>query len=308
MNTAITAEALDVEAFALRVAQLSAEHDARSEEEGKMRSATAIRSWGERVPAVLTPIRSLPVFINQHRAAWLRDCESAVRVADWRSFTDGRSFHLLDFADLGKLPKHFHGFTTGCQLHELARQMIAARRPAAAAALNVEAIANAALASLFSTRSDEQLVGLGRAAVLAKSLHEYGHHVVAAARGDRIPAGQTLKATLELLNSATKGFSEDKHDAAWIRGYAHLLTRTARLPHHEMRVGEFRDDLASTGLGSAGDFLEALHPELVRFTNDDALVDVLRTPAPAGFDELYNQRHARRVALREGRTTDGSTP
>lgn len=307
MNTTIPDATLDDEAFALRVAQLAAEHEARSEEEGMMRSAAAIRSWGERVPPALTPLRSLPVFINQYRDRWLRDCESCVKVADWPAFTDGRTFHLLDFRELGKLPQHFHGFTTGCQLHELARDFIKARMPAAAAAVNVEAIVKTELAAVFTMRSDDELFGLARSALLATSIHEYAHHAVAAARGDRLADEQTLEMTIAHLNSSAKGFSENKHDAEWVRAYAHLLTRTARPPHHELRVRHFRDDLVAAGLGPADDYLDALHPELVRFTNDDVLVDVLRTPAAAGFLDLYNERHAARVAKRKGTTNGSST-
>jgi hypothetical protein len=35
--------------------------------------------------------------------------------------------------------------------------------------------------------------------------------------------------------------------------------------------------------------LDALHPELVRYTADDSLEDILRTPAPAGFLNLFPQ-------------------
>lgn len=305
MRTALTGKDVDAELFALKVAQLASEHNSRSEEEGRMRSAAAIRSWGERVPPALTPGRPLAVFVNRHRQQWLRDCEAAVRVADWTAFTDGRSFHLLDFEELGNLPRHFHGFTTGCQLHELAREYIPARRPAAAAAVNVQAIVTQDLSTAFALRSEDELVALGRAAILATALHEYAHIAVAAARGDRIPEGQTLDSTLTFLHGTEKHFSKNKHDSAWTRAFAHLLTRTARIPLHEMRVRHFREDLKAAGLGNAEDFLEALHPELVRFTIDDALVDVLQTPAPAGFEALYNQRHEARVAIHKG-TTDGS--
>jgi hypothetical protein len=41
-------------------------------------------------------------------------------------------------------------------------------------------------------------------------------------------------------------------------------------------------------VGSADAMLDALHPELVRYTVDDSLEDILRdTPAPAGFLTLF---------------------
>jgi hypothetical protein len=58
--------------------------------------------------------------------------------------------------------------------------------------------------------------------------------------------------------------------------------------HHDEWVKRLRGDIEATGVGSADAMLDALHPELVRYTVDDSLEDILRsTPAPAGFLTLF---------------------
>ena len=49
----VTDDTAAIEALAIRFASLQIEHDKRTEDEAKQRSRTAIRSWGERVPAAL---------------------------------------------------------------------------------------------------------------------------------------------------------------------------------------------------------------------------------------------------------------
>jgi hypothetical protein len=109
--------------------------------------------------------------------------------------------------------------------------------------------------------------------------------------GVRLPEGATLD---QIINSLSGRVSEPGHRAKshgpqWCRAYAHMVTRAAFLPHHDEWVKRLRGDIEATGMGSADEMLDALHPELVRYTADDQLEDVLRTPAPAGFLNLFPQ-------------------
>jgi hypothetical protein len=244
------------------------------------------------MPATLkaSPIYT-PNTVVAHRTAWLRDAEATVRVLDWKAFTDGRTFHVIDGREIGMPDKGFAGLVAGAQLHELARDYLprTARNPVAAVAVHPDVVARMTV-GLFHADAAEA-IPLARAAIAAIASHEYSHVVADRVAGVRLPEGATLD---QIINSLSGRVSEPGHRAKshgpqWCRAYAHMVTRAAFLPHHDEWVKRLRGDIEATGMGSADEMLDALHPELVRYTADDQLEDVLRTPAPAGFLNLFPQ-------------------
>jgi hypothetical protein len=68
------------------------------------------------------------------------------------------------------------------------------------------------------------------------------------------------------------------------------VTRAGFLLHHDEWVARLRADVQAAQVGDADSMLDALNSELLRYTADDRLEDVLRTPAPAGFLALFPTR------------------
>ena len=279
---------IDVEAFALHVAKLQHEHNTRSEEYGAMRSAAAIRSWGAKVPPALD-LCLRDRLVAEHRDAWLRDAEATIRTLDHKAFTTG-TFHVIDGREIGMPERGFLGLSYGAHLHVIARDCLPrrARNPVAAVAVHVEAVARNTVDTICHAR--DAAVQKIRAAIAAVAAHEYAHHAVAVAAGEPLKDGVTLEQLIDSLAGAVHkpAHRSRTHGPAWCRAYAHLVTRAAFLPAYAVWIDRFRDDVKAAQAGDPDAMLDALHPELVRCTADDPIVDIIRSPAPAGFLKLFD--------------------
>ncbi len=221
----------------------------------------------------------LDAMIDEHRNAWLRTAEATLAGLDPRGFTAG-PLAVIDFRALGAPAAGHLGFTAGAELHELARDFIPPGA-AVAVAVNVDRIA--------STRSAGTVETIGHAITVIAG-HELAHVLDDQARGERLPAGATLE---QVLRSLTDGRARDdahrrrSHGPGWCRAYLHLLARAAGLPSRGAWIEGFIRDAAAV-LPHPGDaYFDALYPELVSTRVDARLVDVLRSPAPAGFLSLF---------------------
>lgn len=276
----------DVEQFAAHVARLQHEHANRSEELGAMRSAVAIRSWGERVPASLD-VTTREALVAEHRKAWLLDAECVVRTLDWQAFTQG-SFHVIDGRDIG-IPDGIMGIAVGAHLHDLARAYLprGARNPLAAVAVMPEAVARQTVGLVCGGR--DKAIAKIRAAVACVAAHEYAHHVVAVIEGQTIPLTASIEGTIGLLRSSghNKPVNALRHNAAWCRAYGHLVKRAAFVARHDVWIDRYRADLRAATAVDPDAVLDALHSDFARFSSDDALVDVIRTAAPPAFLSLF---------------------
>jgi hypothetical protein len=232
-----------------------------------------------------------PNTLKAHRAGWLRDAEATIRVLDWKAFTEGRSFHVIDGKEIGMPHNGFAGLVACDQLHEVAREYLprSARNPVAAVAVHPDVVARMTVGTFNADAATA--VARVRAAISALAAHEYAHVLADRVAGKRLPADTTLEQVIESLSGRVLEPSHrtKTHGPQWCRAYCHLVTRAAFLPHHDEWVKRLHGDIEATGVGSADEMLDALHPELVRYTVDDPLEDVLRTPAPAGFLSLFPQ-------------------
>jgi len=245
-------------------------------------------------PRPASAVLRLEELVQLHRSTWLRDAEASLTVLDWRAYCGGRTLHVLDARGIGGPPRGYFGFTAGFELHELAVDWLPRNRSAKAAAavvVNVDAIVNSLRASITAEAHESAIIGRIRAAVAAVAAHELAHVIEAQATGRRLPAGTTLERILRSLSdgSATSSPTLAKvHGPGWVRAFCHLITRAARLPHYEEWVAGFDRDARAVLPHPPGEYLDALHPELVRCTADELLCDILRTPAPAGFQALFD--------------------
>jgi len=241
-----------------------------------------------------------PDTLEAHRTGWLRDAEATVRTLDWRAFIDG-SFHVIDGRDIGMPDKGFGGLVAGDELHDLAREYLprSARNPVAAVAVHPVVVARMTVGS-FNADSAVAVTRV-RAAIAAISAHEYAHVVADRVAGKRLPAGATLEQIIESLSgrAVEPGHRTTSHGPQWCRAYCHLVTRASFLRHHDEWVKRLRGDVEAVGVGCADEMLDALHPELTRYTADDRLEDVLRSAPPARFVELFDARDAARSATGE---------
>jgi hypothetical protein len=245
---------------------------------------------------------TLEQIVETHRSQWLRDAAATLTILDWRAFTDGRAMHVIDANVTGAPSGGFLGFASGCQLHEVASHVLPlsrTTRPAAAVAVNVDALVRCLRPSITSAADEGAAIGKIRAAVAAVAAHELAHVIEAQATGRKIPAGSTLATVVASLADGTaydKKHLTRVHGPEWTRAYCHLLTRASRLPHYDQWLERFCRDLHLLMPYPADDYLDALHPELVRYTADDLLLDIIRSPAPAGFVALFQSRDAAQPA------------
>jgi len=234
--------------------------------------------------------------VQLHREAWLRDAEATLTTLDWRAYSGGRTLHVLDARAIGGPARGYLGFTTGSQLHELAEQYLprkASTKPAAAVAVHVDALVTSLRLSPTPEAHVGAAIGRIRAAVAAVAAHELAHVVDAQACGRRLPEGTTFDRILRSLTDGTATSSATLakvHGPGWVRAYCHLLTRAARLPHHQEWVASFERDIRAVLPHQPGEYLDSLHAELKRYAVDDPLVEILRTPAPSGFTVLFDSR------------------
>ena len=179
-------------------------------------------------------------------------------------------------------------------MHELARDYLPrnARNPVAAVAVHPDVVARMTLGGNFHADAASAIPRV-RAAIAAIASHEYAHVVADRVAGKRLPAGATLDQIIESLSSGRAvepSHRTTSHGPQWCRAYCHLVTRASFLRHHDEWVKRLRGDVEAVGVGSADEMLDALRPELARHTVDDRLEDILRTPAPAGFLNLFQQK------------------
>lgn len=280
-----------------RLAQLRYEHESRSEMDGVMRSRAAYQSWCEPLPLALA-ICTRDELVAEYRYKWLRDAEATIRTLDNKAFNAG-TFHVIDGRDIGMQQRGYFGFSVGAHLHDLARDYLprSARCPVAAVAVNVEAVARVTVDSAFrdATTASQRV----RAAVACIAAHEYAHHVVALLDGDTLPPTASIEGTVGQLNARghDKPTNDRAHGAAWVRGYAHLVHRAAFLPHRSVWLDRFRADLRYATAVDPDAVLDALRPDFDGFAPDALLVEMLRSPAPAGFLALFDPRDAARSAM-----------
>jgi hypothetical protein len=272
----------------------------------RVRHSTALATpLVQAAPRQAQGLLTVDELVRLHRHTWLRDAEATLMMLDWRAYSGGRTLHVLDAQAIGGPPHGYLGFTASAQLHELAADLLPFSRattPAAAVAVNVDALVTYLRPALVAQASSTVLFDTLRAAVAAVAAHELAHVLEAQASGRRLHASATLHEVLASLSDG-RAFAQPhqatSHTPGWLRAYGHLVTRASRLPRHDLWVASFERDVRQVLPHQPGDYLEALHPELARCTVDDQLIDILRTPAPAGFMALFNEWGAAQPAKEE---------
>jgi len=247
----------------------------------------------------------LDELVARHRAAVLRDAEATLTVLDWKAYTDGRTLHVIDARDTGAPARGYLGFTCGAQLHELARHLLPTKRstrPAAAVAVNVDALVLCLRLQPSTEAREGETVDRLRAAAAAVAAHELAHVIAAQATGRRLHEGATLQQSADELSTGRSYEPAQlaaSHGPEWLRAYCHLVTRARRLPGYVEWIHRFASDVAAVLPHAATAYIDALGDELAAHTCDDPLVDIIRTPAPAGFLTLFPARDAARPATEE---------
>ena len=219
--------------------------------------------------------------IAANRTTWLRDAEATIMALDPRGFRGGR-LHVFDFTDIDAPAEGFLGLAAGGQLHELARHLLPADDTIVAAV----AVNAARIATLSGTDEPEEIA----AAITVVAAHEIAHVVDAQATGTTLPAGATLEGVVRSLTDgrATAPAHQTKgHSAGWLRAYLHLLVRASGLPHYRTWLAGFIRDVEAVLPHEPGTYLAAIEPDILAHRRDARLVDVLRSPAPAGFVSLF---------------------
>jgi len=233
--------------------------------------------------------------VERHRRIWIADAAAYLRVLDWQGLA-GLQLVLLDFEDVPDMPpQRSIAFTSPGGLFELVRPYVKATglEPGPAMFINTKAMAAFAVGQL----SEADAVWITRVAINAVAIHEYAHTADYEARGVMLPAGTTL-ATI-FASTPTPPQVRSGHSAGWVRAYAHLVCRSMATPsHQEHYLDSFRSEVEAQALGPADDYLEALDADVDRHGIDLPLVEILRSPAPAGFVELFQARDAARSANR----------
>ena len=246
-----------------------------------------------------SPQLTVAGLVERHRRTWLADAAAYLRVLDSQGLA-GRQLVLLDFEHVPDMPRQrCIAFTSPGGLFELVQPFIPASglRPGLVMFMDVATMADNAVASALYRLTEADAVWITRVVVNAVGLHEYAHAIDFEARGVMLPAGTTLKAIFAARPTTRQGYPS--HGAGWVRAYAHLIYRSMATPSHQDHyLDRFRSDVEHQGLGLADDFFDALDAEVDRHGIDLPLVEILRSPAPAGFVELFNARDAARSANR----------
>ncbi len=236
---------------------------------------------------------------ERHRRTWLADAAAYLRVLDWQGLA-GRQLVLLDFEDVPDMPRQRSiAFTSPGGLFELVQSLIprSSLRPGAAMFIDTAAVADHAVGTALDRLTEADAAWLVRVVVNAVAIHEYAHAVDFEARGVMLPNGTTLDTIFGSKPTRPEGYRS--HGAGWVRAYAHLIYRSMATPSHQDHyLDSFQSEVEQQGLGPADDFLEALDADVDRHGIDLPLVEILRSPAPAGFVELFNARDAARSANR----------
>lgn len=242
-----------------------------------------------------SPQLTVAGLVERHRRTWLADAAAYLRVLDWQGLA-GRQLVLLDFEDVPDMPpQRSIAFTSPGGLFELVRPYVKTTglEPGPAMFINTKAMAASAVGQL----SEADAVRIARVAINAVAIHEYAHAADYEARGVMLPAGMTLRTIFD--STPTPPQVRSGHSAGWLRAYAHLIYRSMAAPSHQDHyLDRFRSDVDSHGLGPADDYFDVLDAEVDRHGINSPLVEILRSPAPAGFVELFQARDAARSANR----------
>lgn len=222
------------------------------------------------------------------RAVWLLDAAAWLRVLDPVALA-GRRVAILEAA--GTRPTDT-AFTSPAGIFDLVRDQLPASGmlPGPVVFIDTGTVAAAAAGDTDAQWSGQLLTA-------AIAMHEYGHAIDFAARGVTLPAGTTLDDIYEA--EPTAGQSHASHGAGWLRAYCHLLYRSMATPAHRDFYTRFAAaDVESHGLGEIDDFFATLDDEAGAVGTDTPLVEIVSTPAPTAFVDLFNTRDAARSAGR----------
>ena len=246
-----------------------------------------------------SPRLTVAALAERHRRTWLADAAAYLRVLDWQGLA-GRQLVLLDFEDIPEMPlKHSIAFTCSGGIFDLVRPFITTRglRPGPVVFMDVAAVADYAVGTALDRLTEADAVWIVRVVANAVALHEYAHAVDFEARGVMLPDGTTLDTIFASKPTRSEGYRS--HGAGWVRAYAHLVCRSMATPSHQDHyLDSFRSEVEAQALGPADDYLDALDADVDRHGIDLPLVEILRSPAPAGFVELFHARDAARSANR----------
>jgi len=278
-----------------RIIALRTKHERRTSVEARAISHDAITLWGQPVRAALAldPID----IAREYGARWRADAAAAITVQDWRAFGDRGRFIVLDFEELGIDEPKILGFATGEHLQTIARDRIAARKPAEAVAVNTTAITDELhrlLKNSHETVTSESLTKYAAALVFGVVAHERAHVLEHYGKGSALKEKHTLAyVAKELPTSLNKTTRWRTHRSQWLRAYCHIVSRTPNTFLGEAAHAYLADDLQGLQLGEADDFKAALADE-IREAGDCRIVDALQKPAPKLFLDLFAERSAAR--------------
>lgn len=245
-----------------------------------------------------SPQLTVAGLVENHRRTWLADAAAYLRVLDWQGLV-GRQLAIIDFEDVPNLPRRSLAFTSPGGLFELVQSLIprSSLRPGPAMFIDTAAVADYAVGTALDRLAEADAVWIVRVVVNAVAIHEYAHAIDFKSRGVMLPNGTTLDTIFASKPTRSEGYRS--HGVGWVRAYAHLIYRSMATPsHQEHYLDCFRAEIEHQALAPADDFLDALDAEVDRHGIDLPLVEILRSPAPAGFVELFNTRDAARSANR----------
>lgn len=247
-----------------------------------------------------SPRLTVAGLVERHRRVWLADAAAFVRVLDWQSLA-GRQLVLLDFEDVPEMPRpQSVAFTCAAGIADLVRPLLPATRlsPGPVVFIDSAAVADFAIGTALDRLTEADAVWVVRIVANAVALHEYAHAIDFEARGVKLPEGTTLDRIFAARSTKRQGYP--CHGAGWVRAYAHLIRRSMATPaRQEHYLDSFRSEVDHQGLGPADDYLDALDAEVDRHGLDAPLVEIIRTPAPAGFSTMFDERDAARSAKEE---------
>ena len=117
----------------------------------------------------------------------------------------------------------------------------------------------------------------------------------AAARGESYDVAAIEAALVETRQTATDfeaAVDVARQRQTWLKQFEQLAAAASKADKLEAAIQAEEEKLAEArraAIARCDAMLDALHPELVRYTADDQLEDVLRKPAPARFLNLFPQ-------------------
>lgn len=229
------------------------------------------------------------------RAKWLLDATAWLRVLDHAELA-GRHTLILDKHQFpGASDREADAFTSPLGVYDLVAPFVPCSRLLPGPVVFVD---TAVVAKAVAHREPHDAVHAGRLIVNAIAMHEYAHVIDFEARGVTLPAGVTLDNIFAANVTATA--TRITHGSHWLRAYCHLICRSMATPAHRDFYLDFaRGDVAGYGLGEIDDFFTALDSDVAAVGLDAPLIEVVRSPAPYAFVELFDQRDAARSASEE---------